>query len=111
MDKEPIERIFFLTWLVLGGIGLCLFFINKNASFKRSIFPWFSILVGALFLSFMVLLDTPRHVFFIIIPMIALITFLNIHRTKFCDACGKTVYNYGGVGRPKQCSKCGAMLT
>ena len=110
MDKERIVIIFFLTWLVLGVVSLYLFFINKNAAFKRTIFPWFVILVGMLFLSFLILLDGPRRDLLFMIPLIALISFLNIYRTRFCDACGKTVHNYRGLGRPRQCSKCGSML-
>jgi len=37
MDKERIELIFFLTWLVPGVASLYLFFINKNAAFKNCI--------------------------------------------------------------------------
>jgi hypothetical protein len=110
IDKEHIEGIFFLTWLVLGGAGLYLFFINRNAAFKRLVFPWFNVLVAFLFLFFIALLDTPRGAYVIVIPMMVLTTFLNIYRTKFCDACGRTAYNYGGFGRPKECSKCGSRL-
>jgi hypothetical protein len=66
--------------------------------------------VGVLFLTFVALMDFPRPFFLFLIPAVALMTFLNLRNTKFCDACGKTLINQNPFSPPAFCSKCGAAL-
>lgn len=111
--NDQIQRvfpIFFGVWIVLGLISAGFFFFNNNAALKRKVFPPFVIGVGVLFLAFVALMGFPAGMFFIIVPAIVLITFLNLRSTRFCNACGKTLINQNFLSAPKFCSKCGAAL-
>jgi len=103
--------VFIVVWAALG-IGLsALMRFNRDAAFKRRIFPPIMIGVGALFLAFVLLSGTvPPAFLLLMVPMIVLIMFLNVKFTKFCDACGETVRTRQVFSSPKFCPKCGAPL-
>jgi rRNA maturation endonuclease Nob1 len=44
------------------------------------------------------------------VPAIALITFLNLRKTKFCDACGRTLYPKSFFTPTPFCPHCGAQV-
>jgi hypothetical protein len=95
---------------VLGLFSGAVFFLGKNASLKRKVWPPFTIATATLFVGFVWAMGFPSQVFLIVIPAVALITFLNLRSVKFCDACGKTVMNQNPFSPPQFCSKCGANL-
>jgi hypothetical protein len=103
-----LERQFLLTWLILGGLDIYVFFINRNAAFKRTMLPWFAVLSGLVCLFFMFMSGFPGRLIFLFIVAFALISYINIRRIRFCDACGKMLFNYFGLDPPTECSKCGA---
>lgn len=83
-----IFGIFSAIWVALGVSGFGLFFVSKNVRFKRRYFPWYVTLVGLLFIWFGLQMGLPLRLFFILVPAVALITFINVKVTKFCDNCG-----------------------
>jgi len=107
----PVFVGFIAVWIALG-LGLAgLMYFNRDAAFKHRIFPPIAIGLNALFLVFIILPGGPRTVLPFLVPMIVLITFLNVKFTKFCDACGETVYQTRKSLRPAEfCPKCGAPL-
>lgn len=111
-QAERVFPIFMGVWIVLGIFSTAFFFLNNDAALKRKVHPPFVIGVSILFLGFVVLMGTPRNVFFycIFVPAIVLITFMNLRNTKFCNTCGKTLINQNPFVRPRFCSKCGASL-
>jgi hypothetical protein len=112
LEPEQIFPIFFGVWVVLGISASAFFFFNRNAALKRKIHPPFTIFVGILFLGFCALMGFAREPFFFIVmlPMVALITFLNIRNIRFCDAFGRTIFTQNPFSRPRFCAKCGADL-
>jgi hypothetical protein len=112
MKPEEIFPIFFGVWIVLGISSAAFFFLNRNAALKRKVFPPFVIFIGVLFLTFGGLMGFAREPFFflLMVPFVALITFVNIRNTRFCDTCGKTLISQNPFLRPKFCSSCGADL-
>jgi predicted membrane protein len=108
MDR--MFSIFFGVWVVLALIGFYLFYINKNASFKRRFFPVFIISAGLLMIIFTLLLGVSLQMLFIVVPAVVLITYLNIRATKFCPQCGRTVHNGTWFHRLEYCPYCGAEL-
>lgn len=109
---ERVFPIFIGTWILLGIVSAAFFFFNLNAVLKRKVFPPFVIFVGVLFLAFGILMGFARNPFFfvVMVPFVALITYVNICNTRFCDSCGKTLVSQNPFIQPKICSKCGAKL-
>ena len=99
---------FFVFWMALAVAGFLLFYVNKNVAFKRRYFSWYLALAGVLFVC-LVLGTGGAAGLWLVVPAIALITFMNIHLTRFCDACGRTIIGQM-FSRPKFCPKCGAAL-
>ena len=110
MGQETFP-IFFVVWIALGVAGFFLFYVSKNVQFKRRYFPWYVILGGVLFVAFGLGMGLPPETLYFMVPAVALITFLNIWSTKFCDNCGRTIINRMWFTRVEYCAKCGAKLS
>jgi len=108
--RPDIFPIFFVVWIALGVAGFFLFYVSKNVRFKRRFFPWYVILAGVLFISFGLGMGFHLQMLFIMVPAVALITFLNIKSTKFCNSCGRTIINQVWFTKVEYCGKCGAKL-
>jgi hypothetical protein len=89
--------VFTAAWLSLGVGSTCFFYASWNARLMRAVHPWFVVFAGVLFCLFYVLLVAPGVLAFLV-PVVAVICFNLIHRTKFCDACGATLPNQVGSG-------------
>ena len=107
MDIFPV---FFVVWIVLGITGFFLFYVSKNVQFKRKYFPWYVILGGVIFVLFGLGMGLPVAMLFIMLPVVTLITLLNIKSTRFCDNCGRTIINQMWFSKVEYCAKCGAKL-
>ncbi len=67
-----------------------------------------SVVTGALFLFIVNLMGFFKHQFWIVIvPIVALITFMNIRGAKFCDNCGKSNFTQSLKDKKIECQKCG----
>ena len=109
--KEPVFFSFFVFWVVLGISAFLFFHLNRDARLKKKIYPWFVVGIGIIFASFSAWMsDWQPFVFLVMLPMVALITFLNIRMTKFCESCGRTVYRQPLLGPSKFCPHCGSSL-
>ena len=109
-DPSVVVPVFMAVWIALGIGSACFFLGSRNARLKREVFPWFVIFVGVLFASFVVIAVGDLTVLAFVGPAVALISFLNIRGTRFCDACGATLFNHAWFNRMNFCSKCGAKL-
>ena len=113
MMRQPIPHgelvwIFAAFWIALGIASSAFFYLSKNASLKRQIYPPFIVGCGLLF-ALSAWLLTPNVPWFILV-MIIVITFLNLRSVKFCDACGKTIHSSNPFSQVKLCPKCGAPI-
>ena len=95
------------AWIIAGSVGAFLF-INRNADLKRRLWPPYVIGAAVLFL-FICWWFVPIEVFYVGVPLVALITYINLHAVKFCDACGATAQNLP-FRRARFCPRCGAPL-
>jgi hypothetical protein len=107
---DQVFPIFFSVWVVLGLLSAAFFFLGKNASLKRKVWPPFTIAAAVAFVGFVWTMGFPPQLFFIMIPAVALITFLNLRSVKFCDDCGKMIISQNPFALPQFCPKCGAKL-
>lgn len=110
-EQQQGFLIFSVCWVILGIASFLFFYFNRNAPLKRKIFPVFVVATGFTFAAFLVYetRGEPRALS-IALPMIALITFLNIRTTRFCDPCGRTLIRQPLFTRPSFCPHCGARL-
>jgi hypothetical protein len=109
-SPNEIFPIFFGVWVVLGLFSAGFFFLNKNAALKRKVWPPFVIATGVLFVGFTMVMGFPSSMLFVVVPAVALITFLNLRAVQFCNSCGATIMSQNPLSKPSFCSKCGAAL-
>jgi hypothetical protein len=104
---------FWVFWMLLGLSGFLFFQFNKNTALKKKLFPVLTIVTGVIFGAYVLFVTGFEFHWFqlIFFGMIALITFLNIRNTTFCDTCGKMIYNNTLFSKQEFCSKCGANLS
>ncbi|HGS5077495.1 TPA: hypothetical protein ACMDVD_004357, partial [Vibrio parahaemolyticus] len=108
VDIDEKVQIAFGVWAGVSLLGYVLFYANKNTQFKRKYYPAFSVVTGALFLFIVNLMGFFKHQFWIVIvPIVALITFMNIRGAKFCDNCGKSNFTQSLKDKKIECQKCG----
>ena len=112
-----VTACFVGTWIVLGITGFIVFYLQRDVAFKRKWFPRYVILAGVLFVFFSTTLMVLQSrsfsalgVLIVVVPMVVIITYLNIKFTRFCDKCGATVFDSNWFSPMKFCSKCGAEL-
>lgn len=96
--------------IVLGVSGFVVFFLSRDVNRKRRLFPGFTVLTGILFVGFVWAMGFSGGIVLAAIPIVALISWLNIRQTRFCDACGRTVVTMFPGQRPRYCHQCGAAL-
>ena len=108
---DNISSVFAGVWIALSIISFFLFFVNNNAVLKRKMWLPFMTFAGALFVVFVWLMGIPTAAFFVLVPAIILMIYLQHNMTKFCDSCGKTLINYNPFSPQRFCSKCGEKLT
>ena len=124
MNPEPFAVVkailpvaFVGTWIVLGMVLVYLLFVQRDVTTRRKWYPRVIILVAVLFLVFstsITYLSAPsaRSLAILIpgVPMLILISWLNIKFTKFCDGCGATIVHQTLWIPLNFCPKCGAKL-
>ncbi len=110
-DHQDIFVPFMVVWAALGISSFLFFHFCRNAALKRRLFPPFIVIIGVIFGCFIAYISHAYlQVLFLAIPTISLISFLNIRQTRFCDACGRTLYKQPLFSRPQFCPRCGAEL-
>jgi len=116
---ESVVIVCFIgTWFVLGVGGGLFFYLGKtDVALKRKWFPRYVWLVGALFVFFsstLAVLSSGSFaglgILVFVVPMVILISVLNVKLTKFCDECGGIRINSNWFTPMRFCSKCGAEL-
>ena len=110
-SKESAFLVFFVFWALLGLSSFLFFHFNRDAKLKKRVFPFFVVGVGVIFGTFAAY-TTGWHpaVLMVMLPLVGLITFLNLRTTKFCDSCGRTLYRQSLFGPSKFCPHCGSEL-
>ena len=105
MRPELLFPIFIGGWVVLLVL-VSLFYLKGSLALKRRFHPFVVAGAALFFLGFITLL-MPASTFVVIVPVVALLSFLNYKLTKFCSSCGVTTVRFPGAA-PRPCRKCGA---
>ena len=102
--------IWFVSFVLIGIISIPYFRANSNIDLKRRFHKWWTIGYGLTFFLLVVVSMGASPALLLFGGVIAAIVYLNIRNTTFCEACGKSVYNYFLATKPEYCARCGARL-
>jgi hypothetical protein len=107
MRPELLFPVFIGVWIVLLVL-VSLFYLKGSLAAKRRFHPFVVGGAALLFLGFITLL-MPASTFVVIVPIVALMSFLNYKITKFCESCGATTIRVPGTPAVA-CRKCGSQV-
>ena len=106
---REIFPAFFVIWIALSLGGTLFFVFSKDLALKKALFPRLTIGAGVLF-GLAVATAAPWPAALLFAPFIALISWLNIRMTRFCDACGRMLINQMWWSKMAFCPYCGTKL-
>ncbi len=109
-ERFKVFTVFFPIFAVIAIGGVIFFYLNRNVNLKRKVLVPGFVISSLIFLGFIYSMKLPNNVFWIAVPAVILISYLNIRVTKFCDSCGRTIIGQNPFSPPNYCSKCGAPL-
>jgi FtsH-binding integral membrane protein len=109
----PYFPAFMVTWIALG-IGSWVW-IRSRPSADEKRFWHRRVTIGAgivfgIFIAFTLQQWHQPFALLIFLPFLALITFLNLRYTFFCDACGKMSHSQQWFSSTYHCPRCGHKL-
>ncbi|WP_152680325.1 hypothetical protein [Chromobacterium subtsugae] len=110
LPASLFNTLFMTVWIAMAIGGLAFSALCRDAKLKRKVTRIMMISAPLLFCLLAWHQGEQAREFALILPFLALITFLNLRNTHFCDACGATQYNRG-FSSPRHCSRCGASLS
>jgi FtsH-binding integral membrane protein len=109
------DEKFAVSSIGCGIVSFLFFQFNRNAKLKKSLFIWFEVVLGLVFLTWFSMRiwqsfhSIPILVVFLLpaILILALIMLMNAKKTIICDSCGRTIHT--GIQPLKNgcCPKCG----
>jgi 4-amino-4-deoxy-L-arabinose transferase-like glycosyltransferase len=107
--SNPYVPAFFIVWFLLGGGGMLWISQMTNPAAKRTALRSLILVAVVLFASFAWLITRSPQGMLFMIPVLALIFFLNFKLVKVCDQCAAINRPQVFVA-PTYCHKCGAKL-
>lgn len=102
--------LFIFFWVLFIGVRLAIFSINIDIRTKKKVWPIVIIGLGCMLLGLAYLLKFPVRGYFILVPAVAAIIFINLRGFYFCEACGRMLAHKKILSKPIECEKCGAEL-
>lgn len=111
MKAHPeITPWFIGVWIALAIVGLWVTYRDKNVARKKCLLPLFIVGTGVIFVLFTLLMTGDLRALGLVIPAVALITFLNLRQFKVCPTCGRTIHSGMWFAKAQYCPKCGGRL-
>ena len=110
MTEHDRFSVFFVVWLAAGAAS-AIFLWRGSPEAKRTWFPRIQVAAGMAFVLFVYWVTPGQAVLVILLPAVALITFLNVRFTKFCPNCGAYHQGFGALYRVNFSRKCGSPLS
>ena len=106
------NHVSFLILLAAGTLlslcGLAFLNLSRNAAHMRTFVPWYAGLGGVLLLGIGAALGLPVALLVVLVPLLALMMYVQLRRLEFCDGCGRAVPRLRRLSEPEFCFRCGA---
>ena len=109
MTIERLYLTFVAAWIALVA-GAAVLSWRGDLATKRRWHPRLVVGSALLLVAFASLFVPPGYVLSLVAPAAVLIAFMNLRMTKFCDACGATLFNRSLRLPMRFCQVCGASL-
>jgi hypothetical protein len=109
MRPELVLPLFLAVWAALLSL-VGVFYWKGSLAAKRRFHPYVVVGAALIFLGFVTAL-LPASTFVVIVPGVALMSFLNYKMTKFCSSCGATVVQRPPWRELPSCPKCGGRVS
>ena len=94
--------------LAAGAAGIY-FWFGGNAALKRRVYPWYAMATGLVFLGVVVALNPTGLTRYALLPLVVIVTFVNVRTTTFCAQCARLISR--APGSPvRECPRCGAAI-
>jgi len=110
MPDQQSFGILLVVWTLLTLAGLAVLHLSPNRARLRTFVPWYTGLGAVLLLGIGAALGLPVALLAVMVPLLALITYVQLRRLQFCDGCARTVPRLRPLSEPEFCSRCGASL-
>ena len=108
MTQDQTFMVFFGSIMTLMFANRLLFNGPMSVVWKRRLWPLFALIGYVVFLVFSYLLDIPRDMLVVEVPLLIVFYVLALRSVKFCAACGAMVMNRKNfLLPPAACTKCG----
>jgi hypothetical protein len=103
---------FVIFWILLSVASFCFFHFHRGAKLKRRIWPILIIGTALLFVAFsFYFLGSHLEMLVLVIPAVALVSFINLRKVRFCDSCGRTLYQQPIFRAASTCPCCGKPIS
>jgi hypothetical protein len=102
--------IFVGAAVLLGLAGLGLVHARGKAAFTGRHLPWYAGFEGIVLLGLGAALGLPAVLLAVMVPLLTLVTYLQLRRLHYCDACRRAVPRLRPLSEPEFCVRCGRSL-
>ncbi len=99
-----------ILWLALAVGSFVFFRFNRDGKLKRRLWPLFNLGIAALAIITAIIMRFPTVWIYVLIPIVGVITVLDIRSASFCPACGRLVKRRRSSPGEPTCPACGAKL-
>ena len=107
MKPDAAFPVFFFLWILLC-VAVWTFYWKGSLEAKRRWHPRIAVGIPVLFLG-LIAIAAPFGLA-MAIPAVAVISLINLKSTRFCPACGRTLFQSSPWSAMNFCPKCGASL-
>jgi hypothetical protein len=108
MDTDTKFKVFLGVWGFAGLVFFLLFKFNVDPEVRRQRIKQLNVIAPILMGLFLFWISGELRVLGVAIPLLALISYFNLHIMRVCQKCGALVQGRGPTFRvPNFCSRCG----
>ena len=110
MSRMPPLELLIAGYVVLGVVAMTFFWRSRDVRLKRRLWPVFSISATLMF-AMIAWVASEGVLPWFFVPILVLVTAVNLRSVRFCNGCGRTVQRrYGPFAPAKHCPACGHEL-